>query len=286
MHFSNFLSEFFPNGSDKQFNYNYDEEYADQELNELIQSDSEEEILVYIMSDTDNDEPVMVSAKPTELLGSFQDRSCVFQGSLYEMHIDNIEQQLCRDKSLRDNGITDGCILIEKMPIEISQQIAQLAEEFAKTEFYSDDDVIVFRELDLFLANYISPTISNGLLRYAVLLKDGSSLIHDPHLSHELQDITSSVLAGKVTVPAGSLILAISMCPEQIPFDTDLILLVMNSEDGVLLENRFPSNGLRAADLLSFYPVNPLTVGQLVNVVITDHRRGEQELLSFLVHVI
>lgn len=173
------------------------------------------------------------------------------------------------------------------MPIEISSQITQLWEEIVLTDIQSDEDKIVFQGLDLLLASYISLTNSNGLLRYAVLLKDGSSLIDSQHLSrNEFHDVTSSVLAGEVTIPAGHPVLAIRLRPGQAPFRADITLLVISFEDGVPMENRLPSNGLRATDLLSFYPVNPLVSGQLFHVVIADHRRGEQELLRFLVHVI
>jgi hypothetical protein len=284
--FMNFLSEFFPKGPDEEFDYNSEEENSNQEFDELIPSDYEEgEILVYIMREIDNYVPVMASAKPSELLSSFQARSCILYGSLHELHTDNLEQQLCPEKSLKENGIRDGCILKARMPIEISSQITQLWEEIVLTDIQSDEDKIVFQELDLLLASYISLTNSNGLLRYAVLLKDGSSLIDNPHLSrNEFRDVASSVLAGEVTIPAGNPVLVIS--PGQVPFRADLTMLVISFEDGVLMENRLPSNGLLSADLLSFYPVNPLVAGQLFHVVIADHRRGEQELLRFLVHVI
>lgn len=61
--FSNFLSEFFPKGPDEEFDDNSEEENSNQEFDELIPSDHEEgEILVYIMREIDNYEPVMVSA--------------------------------------------------------------------------------------------------------------------------------------------------------------------------------------------------------------------------------
>jgi hypothetical protein len=312
--------------TDEEYDYDSEEEVANQKFDEYSKSDKSEEreILVCIMSIINNYTPTLVSANPSEPLSSFQTRICALQGSLYELRANNEEHQLCPEKTLKENGIRDGSTLKEKMPIEITVQIAQLGEKkielnriedvkaimlednpwlaylpFVMLRYENNEhepmkaitaadiqpgDVIVFQELDLFLASYTRPTTSDGLLRCAVLLRDGPGQIKDPHSDNELLDVTSAVLAGEVAVPAGSPTLAISLRPEQILFGANLTLLV-RGEDGVPVENRLPSSGFDAADLLSFCPVAPLAARQLLSVVVADHRRGE-ELLSFLVRVI